>query len=516
MRPFKPCNLLSTLVPAALLYFGPSTPTSLAGEKNRGDLETTYLAVHSVSLKDDGEDDLSEFDELLHYFMTEDNPTGYGNPSGYVRFGLHFHFNPVSSRLFKLRDGAAPPYKLSDFQYKPGVVARTLDEAATLYPDAHITMSIMAGHCYESVFTEFLNQDPESNFMRNQYGEPIDFTAGEDCTSIYPFTPALMRGRKNYYLQALLTNARRIMQEVDDWTDRHPDTVVAGIGVGGPTIFPRGLSNKKADTRWADYRSDFIEGFRRYAREVYGDDFAAFLEDMGIPDGTFTGFSDIDPPRFDPNSVNHDCTDDMPGCASRGAWDLLGNLNNPYFAFWYEYRGFEISSLYRMFADMAADTGLDGFYLYSHQGVAWDQADSYLVKGSTLDTIDPTLTGLQPGLNMFNEKTNDVARLLQLRQLAIKAGSEAGTASFQYNPGGPCQVVRRKNGTKQRICSTEGYPIEEYLNRLHLAGGPGDGPRPADRFRLMMVMGDDKDNADAIRDNMRLALKEYLSSGAAR
>lgn len=495
----------------ALSSLGALAGPAIAGDKNNGDLNTTYLAVHSVSLKDGG-GDFSEFDELLNEFRTEQNPDGYGNPNGFVRFGLHYHFNPVSDKLFKLREGATPPYKYGDFRFRPGVVARNLSEAAALYPDAHITISIMAGHCYESVFSEFLNQNPERNFMRNQYDQPVEFNPDEDCASIYPFTPPLLDGHKNFYAQALHDNTRKIMEEISAWADANPNTVIAGIGLGGPTIYPRGVGNKKADTRWADYRDDFLEGFRRYAEAAYAGDFAAFMQDMGLADGTFADFSEIDPPRFDPLSVNLDCTEHMPGCQSRGYWDTLGDLDNPYFAFWYEYRAYEISAHYATFSQLAAETGLDGYYLYSHQGVAWEDADSYLVKGSSLSTIDPTLTGLQPGINMYDEKTSDYDRIREVGVLARKAGSRAGAASFQYNPGGPCEIIKHEDGSKERVCTPEGYPVREYLERLHFTAGTGDDPRRSGNFRLLMVMGDDKEGEDAIRTNMRKAMKAYLSN----
>lgn len=509
----KPTELVSLFCIAAFL--SPLLLEYAVAESNpKGDLNKIYIAVHSVSLKGNDDSDFTEFDELLQQFKSSNNPTGLGNPTGYVRFGLHYHFNPISDKFFKLRDNASPPYRYGDFEYRSGVVAHNLDEAATMYPDAHISISIMAGHCYESAFSDFLNQDPDKNFMRNQYDEPVEWSEGEECSSIYPFTPALLQGHKNYYLQALDDNTRQIMMEVKAWADAHPDTVIPGIGLGGPTVFPRGIGNKKADTRWADYRDDFVEGFRQYAMDQYGGDFARFKSEMGLPDGAFDGFADLDPPRFDPLSVNLDCNDRMPGCVQRGDWDLLGDLTHPYFAFWYEYRTQTIIDHYRTISDMAVNVGLGDDYLYAHQGIAWEDNDSYLLKGSSLKTIDPTLTGLLPGLNMYDDKTADLVRMKEVRDLCKLPGVRGGSGSFQYNPGGPCEIIKHDDGTKEKVCDPMGYDVSEYLNRLYMAAGRGDRARKGDRFRLLVIMGDDKENEDAIRDNMREAIKRWLSQGS--
>ena len=105
-------------------------------------------------------------------------------------------------------------------------------------------------------------------------------------------------------------------------------------------------------------------------------------------------------------------------------------------------------------------------------------------------------------MSLYRDPTADGKLMASIQRITQKYNHAGGWCAGQYNPKGP----RRDSPTDPN----KGYPVSEYLDRLHLAENHG-----CRAFAILGFPSDEggHDNPDlAFRENFITACRRFISS----
>lgn len=405
---------------------------------------------------------------------------GRGNPAGCHRLAVSAHPNPLGNKY--TRKG--------DFSIDEEALKNKLDFLKKT--DLPIVLGIFAGKFFDSDAVTALEKDRNA-LMWDQDDKPLtqESIKGEKSGGTYfAISPASPGGPKNAYLDLYERNTRAIAKVVAAWIKENPGRVVA-VSIAGETKYPpaKDREARKKDAgkyRWADYGPHALGRFRAAMRARFPS-FAPFLKEHGIPEGTFTGFDTIDPPRG----------------KGRGPWDRM-TPDNPYFMAWFRFRVSEVENHIRDCARWVWEAGIDTVPIYSHQAI-WDKGfreseDFHYWRAAPLETLEvedvtspsrPGALRVHPVLSLYGEKTADRPFLAAVGKIGRAFPERWGT--LQYNPDGPDET------------DPKGFPVEEYLSRLKLLESEGA------RLVGVYAWGAPVGKKHFVRENFLEAVKRFLA-----
>jgi len=422
------------------------------------------------------------------------------SPNGARQYAIRVHINPMADKFIKNRDPA------NEYPIDDAAVLRQLQFVSAMgHP---VVLHIFSGKFFRSAMTDYLLKD-ERNVMRDQNRRPMrpgaddPATGGMDGDTYFAFAPHIARSPKypngytNHYLRLYERNTKRVARLVAEECerDRRLRSLIRIVSVAGEMKYPK-FTYAGGGKRWADYGPFAVHAFRNYVRSRIGrgkqfPDFAAYRNKMGIKQGEMPsdGIDGLDPPRG----------------TRRYAWDKLDTRNNPYFMDWASYRVLEIKNHIRTCMRWCQAEGLQlaaPAYYYSHQALFLAPEDYYW-RSSTLKTL-MIPTAPNPSVSMYGPNTANSNVMTSVRQITRDYGHKGRWYAGEYNPKGP----KRRKATDDN----KGYPVSEYLDRLHLLESKG--------CRGIGVMGWRAKEPGAlevpdlsIRTNFMIACKRFLQGG---
>lgn len=400
---------------------------------------------------------------------------GTGNPNGKHRLAVSAHLNPIGGLY-----NSGPPNNEIDEE-------KLNQKLATLKDfNLPVTMGLFAGKFFESPTTRYLEQT-NYNLMWNEDNQPIILDrVGGTYFSLSPTAPSIAR---NEFLEVYEKNVRTVSRIVAQWAKENPSLAVS-VSFAGETKYPPAkerIGNRNV-LRWADYNPLTIKRFQDYEEQKFAGDFKVFLEKMLIPEGTFNGFEDIDPPR----------------AKDRGKWDTLEDESNPYFLEWFEFRVEEVKNHIKQNVQWGKEEGIEEkniLRIYSHQAV-WDKVKdpkNYYWRGSPIETLN--IPGINPAISMYDETTAEEEFIQRVGEIGRRYHGRWST--LQYNPDGPCD----ENGN----CDPNGWPVGEYLRRLKLLEENGIRVIAVEGSEIGEESGSEDGKKHFIRENFYTAVKLFLA-----
>lgn len=417
------------------------------------------------------------------------------SPDGTRQYAIYTNLNPVHDG-YTLEDKARE-YPIDD----EAVLKKLRFFSAMGHP---VVIKVFASKHIRSALTDYLIAQHPQSLMRDQRGKLMGpdsiapKSAGETYFAFAPHikkSPKYPNGYTNDFLRLYERNTRRFARLIAEECARDPKlrSLIRVVVIAGEMKFPK-FMYANGTRRWADYSPFAVHAFRNYVRSRIGPgkrfaSFTAYRKQMriGLGEMPSDGIDGLDPPRG----------------TRRYGWDKLDKTDNPYFMDWASYRVLEIKNHIRTYMRWCQEEGLfpdQPERYYSNQALFLTREEYYWRSG-TLETLKIPKSP-NPGVSLYDDSTADGELMASIQRITRKYNHEGGWCAPQYNPKGS----RRDSLTDPN----KGYPVSEYLDRLHLAENRG--------CRAMAILGfppdeGGHDNPDlALRENFITACRRFISS----
>src|SRR5215208_1019830 len=415
------------------------------------------------------------------------------SPDGTRRYAIYTNLNPVHDNY--TREDKAREYPVAD----EAVLRQLRFFSAMGHP---VVIKLFASKHIRSALTDYLVAEYPQSLMRDQRGKLMgpDSSAPEAAGETYfAFAPHIKKSPKypngltNDFLRLYERNTRRCARLIAEECARDPKlrSLIRVVTIAGEMKFPL-FRYANGTRRWADYSPFAVHAFRNYVRSRIGPgkkfaSFTAYRKQMriGLGEMPSDGIDGLDPPRG----------------TRRYGWDRLDKTDNLYFMDWARYRVLEIKNHIRTFMRWCQEEGLfpdQPARYYSDQALFLTR-EEYYWRSATLETLKIPESP-NPGVSLYRDSTADGELMASIQRITRKYNHAGGWCAGQYNPKGP----KRHSSTDPN----KGYPVSEYLDRLHLAENRG-----CRAFAILGFPPDERGHANpdlTLRENFITACRRFI------